>query len=63
MVVVITNYEIFKTFMYIVILSVVLYYIISMIYDSLVKSRKRYTTIEKTTKSIQKRLKRYNKRK
>lgn len=63
MVVVITNYEIFKTFLYIVILIIVLYYVISMIYDSLVKSRKRYSTIEKTKKNIQKRLKRYNKRK
>lgn len=55
--------ELIKTVMYIVILSIVLYYIISMIYDSLVKSKKRYPTIEKTTKSIQKRLKRFNKRK
>lgn len=55
--------ELIKTVMYIVILSIVLYYIISMIYDSLVKSKKRYPTIEKTTKSIQKRLERYNKRK
>lgn len=55
--------ELIKTLGYIVILIIVLYYVISMIYDSLVKSRKRYPTIKKTTKNIQKRLKRYNKRK
>lgn len=54
--------ELIKTIMYIVILFIVLYYVFSMIYDSLVKNRKRYPTIEKTTNSIQKRLKKYNKR-
>ena len=52
-----------KTILYIVILFIVLYYVSSMIYDSLIKSRKNYTTIEKTKNNIQKRLKRYNKRK
>lgn len=55
--------ELIKTIGYIVILIIVLYYVISMIYDSLIKSRKRHSTIEKTKKNIQKRLKRYNKRK
>lgn len=55
--------ELIKTLGYIVILIIVLYYVISMIYDSLTKSRKKYPTIKKTQKNMQKRLKRYNKRK